>query len=168
MDELSPVSEARLKELHPGLAERIRQVARLLEPEGINLVVVEGLRTWNEQDRLYDEGRTAGAPGQVVTNAAGGHSWHNFGLAVDCAPEIAALGPLAGIDWNPKHPQWKRMEAVGVSVGLVTGANWLRIKDCPHFQLTGRFPTSPDDEVRQIFQQGGIQAVWQESGLDLS
>jgi peptidoglycan LD-endopeptidase CwlK len=160
---LSPISETRLGDVYPPLAEKIRELANLLEPEGINLVVVEGLRSWNEQDHLYAQGRTAGVPGQIVTNCPGGQSWHNFGLAVDCAPEIAALGPLAGIDWNAAHPQWKRMEAVGVSLGLVTGANWIRIKDAPHFQLTGRFAASPDEEVRQIFREGGMALVWEEA-----
>lgn len=160
---MTDASEKRLAALYPPLADKVRELARLLWTEGIDLVVVEGLRSWVEQEALYAQGRTAGVPGQIVTNCPGGHSWHNFGLAVDCAPELAALGPLVGIDWNPAHDQWKRMEAAAVSLGLVSGANWLRIKDAPHVQMTGRFPTSPDDEVRLIFEHGGMALVWEEA-----
>jgi D-alanyl-D-alanine carboxypeptidase len=97
--------------------------------------------------------------GRVLAKAAGGHSWHNVGLAVDCAPETIA----GSIDWNPQHPQWKRMEAAGAALGFVSGANWMRIKDAP--LLTGRLPVSPDEKVPEVFQRGGIAAVWEASGL---
>ncbi|SVE43245.1 uncharacterized protein METZ01_LOCUS496099, partial [marine metagenome] len=45
------------------------------------LFVVHTLRTYAEQDDLYEQGRTE--PGKIVTNARGGKSWHNFGLAID-------------------------------------------------------------------------------------
>lgn len=40
-----------------------------------------GLRTYEEQNALYAQGRTA--PGNKVTNAKGGFSNHNFGIAFD-------------------------------------------------------------------------------------
>ena len=39
------------------------------------------LRTFAEQDVLYAQGRSK--PGKVVTNAKGGQSYHNYGLAID-------------------------------------------------------------------------------------
>ena len=39
------------------------------------------LRTFAEQDALYAQGRTKG--GLKVTNAKGGQSYHNYGLAID-------------------------------------------------------------------------------------
>lgn len=153
---MDSVSAARLAMVYPALAEKIMQMDEMLEQEGIVIRVVQGLRTWQEQDKLYAQGRTD--PGNVVTNAPGGHSYHNFGLAVDCAP---FLSDGANIDWNANHPSWKRMEAVGVSLGLTSGANWTRLVDAPHFQLTGRFPEgAPTDELRQIWRDGGNAAVW--------
>lgn len=152
---LSPTSNARLDQLYPPLAKAVRTLAETLASEGIRILVVQGLRTVAEQDALFARGRTA--PGSIVTNAAGGHSWHNFGLAVDLAP----LAPDGTIDWNSGHPQWKRMEAVGVSLGLTSGANWKRLVDAPHFQISGRFPeAAPDDEVRALMQDGGMGEVW--------
>jgi len=39
------------------------------------------LRTFAEQDALYAKGRTEA--GKIVTNAKGGMSYHNYGLAID-------------------------------------------------------------------------------------
>jgi hypothetical protein len=44
---------------------------------------VQGVRTFAEQDALYAQGRTR--KGLRVTNAKGGQSYHNYGLAADCA-----------------------------------------------------------------------------------
>ena len=43
--------------------------------------VVQGLRTWAEQQALWNQGRTT--PGKIVTHAQGGQSWHNYGLAAE-------------------------------------------------------------------------------------
>lgn len=149
-------SQQRLSIVFPALAEKIYQLSTRCLQEGFAICVVQGLRTVEEQQALYEQGRN-GNPGKIVTNAPGGHSWHNFGLAVDCAP----VEPDGSIDWNAEHPQWKLMERIGVSLGLTSGANWIRIVDAPHFQLTGRFPEgAPDDEVRELYKAGGLQAVW--------
>lgn len=68
-------------------------------------------------------------------------------------------------DWDISHPAWDRLTSVGISLGLTSGSTWRTFKDYPHFQLTGRFPVNPDDEVRTLFRDGGIMAVWQESQI---
>lgn len=153
---MDTVSETRIGEVYPGLAEKIRQMAQMLETEGIDIRVSQSYRSWQEQDSLYSRGRTA--PGTIVTDARGGYSWHNFGLAVDVVPLTAQ-----GVDWNTEHPVWKRIVAVGESLGLVAGAEWRTFPDWPHFQLTGRFPVTPNDEVRLIYQGSGLQGVWHEA-----
>jgi len=155
---LGKVSEARLELLYGPLADAVRNMAVLLESE-IPFIVTQGLRSWSEQDALYAQGRTT--PGAIVTNVAGGRSWHNFGLAVDLAPDDPTK-PGFQIDWNAAHPQWKRLEQVGISVGLFSGSLFRSFPDAPHFQLTGRFGLTPNDEVRQLFRDGGMAAVWAE------
>ena len=151
---MDTVSEQRLSEVYPGLADKVRQMATQLESEGTDIRVTQSLRTMAEQEALYAQGRTA--PGRVVTEARAGYSWHNFGLAVDIAPFTPQ-----GVDWNTSHPVWKRAVAVGESLGLVAGAAFRTFPDWPHFQLTGRFPATPSDECRAIFAAGGLAAVWQ-------
>lgn len=158
---MEPVSEARLQEVMPALAVQIRQMDTILRLENIEIRVVQALRSWQQQDALYAQGRTT--PGDIVTNCKGGMSYHNFGLAVDCTPSINGVDAAYIPDWNANHPAWKRMEAVGQSLGLDSGATWRSFPDAPHFQLTGRFPEGePDDEVRQLFKDGGMVSIWRE------
>lgn len=131
----------------------------MLASENIDVQVTQGLRSWAEQAALYAQGRTA--PGGIVTNAQPGHSYHQFGLAVDVAPFDAGIP-----DWNSAHPVWKRIVSVGVSVGLVDGAEWRTFPDWPHFQMTGQLPVSPDDAVRAAFLAGGIDQVWKDTLLE--
>src|SRR5579872_98872 len=112
---MDPISESRLEKVFPLLAAKVRQMADQLAREGIVLRVVQGLRTWAEQDSLYAQGRTA--PGQKVTNCPGGRSYHNFGLAVDLVPSHGSDQPYDP-DWNASHPSWKRMVEVGTALGL--------------------------------------------------
>ena len=156
---MDAVSEARLSLINPKLADKIRTLAGMLAQESVFLKITQGLRSWDQQQKLYDQGRAL--PGKIVTNCPGGWSWHNFGLAVDCLPETVE----GQADWNAEHPQWKRMELLGASLGLSSGALFRSFPDAPHFQLTGRFPVSPDAEVRQLFKDGGMQAVWDEANL---
>ena len=156
---MDSVSESRLAQVMPALADKIRQLASQLEASGTYIRVVQGLRTTAEQDALYAQGRTA--PGKIVTNCRGGYSYHNFGLAVDCVPSTQGPGQPYDPDWNESHPVWKQMIDAGVALGLTAGALWRSFPDAPHFQLTGRFPEgAPDDELRQLFAQGGFNAVW--------
>jgi peptidoglycan LD-endopeptidase CwlK len=151
---MDTVSEQRLSEVYPGLASKVRQMADTLAAEGTDIRVTQSLRTMAEQEALYAEGRTA--PGSVVTDAKPGYSWHNFGLAIDVAP-LTPQGP----DWNTSHPVWGRIVAIGTALGMDSGSEWRTFPDWPHFQLTGRFPVSPNDEARAILASGGVQAVWQ-------
>lgn len=159
---MDSASEKCLSLICPALAAKIRTQAEMLKLEGITFRVTQGLRSCNEQAKLYAQGRTTA--GKVVTNAQAGHSWHNFGMSVDIAPDDPTLAGFQA-DWDLKHPVWKRMVAVGESLGLVSGSEWRTFPDWPHFQLTGSFPVSPNDEVRQIFADGGMEALWKEAGL---
>jgi peptidoglycan L-alanyl-D-glutamate endopeptidase CwlK len=154
---MDAISEQRLAEVHPKLANLIRMVAHQMQLENTVIRVTQGLRTWEEQDALYAKGRTA--PGPVVTNCPGGYSWHNFGMAVDLAPFDAESQP----DWNIEHPAWGRMVSIATGLGMVSGSQWKTFKDWPHFQLTGVFPVNPDDHVRDLFKSGGIPAIWNQA-----
>lgn len=157
---MDSVSEARLSLVHPVLADAIRRMAQVLDLEGIYIRVTQGMRSCAEQDQLYAQGRSL--PGKIVTNCPGGKSWHNFGLAVDLVPSEGTMDAQFLPDWNENHPDWKRMIAVGESLGLTCGADWRTFKDYPHFQLTGKFPAgSPNDAAIRAFHNGGISGVWE-------
>lgn len=151
---MDTISEDRLALVCPILAFKVQMLAELLPSDIFR--VVQGLRSWSDQEKLYAQGRTA--PGKVVTNAQPGYSWHEFGLAVDIVP----MNPLP--DWNISHPVWQRLIQTGESLGLYSGSEF-SCKDNPHFQLTGKFPVTPNNMARQVFLNAGCRAVWVEAGF---
>jgi hypothetical protein len=149
-------SEARLGAVHPVLAARVRQLVFSTEANGVIIGVSAGLRTWAEQDALYAQGRTA--PGNIVTKAQAGYSAHNFGYAVDIEPADPNF-PAFHPDWTVIHPSWKNLLSLALSCGLAEGAQWRTFPDKPHLYLQ-ELPATPTDAMRELYQQGGMQAVW--------
>lgn len=97
---------------------------------GLSAKIISGNRTYAEQDALFAKGRSV--PGAKVTNARGGQSNHNFGLAYD-------LGLWSGADYLEDSPLYDRAGAIGKGIGLEWGGDWHSIQDKPHFQLpTGK------------------------------
>lgn len=131
-------AEAKFKNIHPQLAEKGRQLIKDAHAIGINIIITQGLRTTAEQNALYAQGRTA--PGKIVTNAKGGYSYHNFGLAFDFAVTNASGGTVywdTSIDTNKdKAKDWYQVGKLGQKLGLEWGGAWTGFVDMPHFQMT--------------------------------
>lgn len=112
------------------LLPEVRPIARTLVQKaavnGIDIKVISGYRSYAEQDALYARGRTA--PGPKVTNARGGYSNHNFGIAFD-------IGVFSGSRYLGASPKYKAVGVLGQDLGLEWGGNWTSIVDEPHFQL---------------------------------
>ena len=165
---MDKVSEQRLGQVHPVLAAKIRQMADTLAVEGIVIRVVQGLRTYQEQDALYQQGRTK--PGPIVTNAPAGSSYHNYGLAIDFCPGIPGVTPWQP-DWKATdakgiRPTWARAIKLGKSLGLTSGADFTSIKDYPHLQMTGNLPIGkPTPTATKLLVSDGMKAVWKLAGL---
>ena len=161
-------SEARLKLVHPVLASKVRQMAATLLAEGIEIRVVQGLRTYQEQAALYAKGRTTRGP--IVTKAKPGYSYHNCGLAVDLIPGVRGSKPWQP-NWTDRQhgkltPDYARMVELGKSVGLVSGSDFQSLIDDPHFQMTGSFPIGcPPEPARELMAKGDLKAVWTMAGL---
>lgn len=126
---ISPVdtrSEGVIATLQPEVRPLARALVQKAASVGITIKVISGLRSYAEQDALYAQGRTA--PGARVTNARGGYSNHNFGIAFD-------IGVFSGNRYLPEAPQYKAVGALGRDLGLEWGGDWKTIVDQPHFQL---------------------------------
>jgi hypothetical protein len=65
------------------------------------------------------------------------------------------------IDWSGKDEKWTEILAKAPSCGLAEGAQWRTFPDKPHLYPT-ECPANPDDNVRYLFTEGGLAAVWQE------
>lgn len=119
-------SEKNIATLLPQVQPIARALVQKAHVAGINIKIISGLRTYEEQNELYAQGRTK--PGGIVTNARGGHSNHNFGIAFD-------IGVFEGSKYLTASPKYKAVGALGIDLGLEWGGNWKTIVDEPHFQL---------------------------------
>lgn len=119
-------SERNIATLLPQVQPLARALVESAAAIGIAIKVISGTRTYEEQNALYEQGRTK--PGRVVTNARGGYSNHNFGIAFD-------IGVFEGGRYLEESPAYKAVGAIGIKLGLEWGGNWKTIQDEPHFQL---------------------------------
>jgi len=84
-------SIAQLQLLHPicrDIAIDAYNEAVQATPKGVHPYIDQTYRTFAESDKLYAQGRTE--PGQIISNAKAGQSWHNYGLALDFHLQIMA------------------------------------------------------------------------------
>jgi peptidoglycan L-alanyl-D-glutamate endopeptidase CwlK len=126
---LDPRSESNLKGLHPDAEAAAGRYINQLKAQGIDARVIEGNRTRAEQSALYQIGRR-GIPGEpTVTDARGGQSYHNFGVACD----VAIFHSSGSYITSGAHPSYATAATVGRSVGLSPGISF---GDASHFALT--------------------------------
>lgn len=140
------ISESRVAQLHPKVRDEVKaciERAELMFPPNLAVRVVQGLRTIEEQNELYAQGRTK--PGNIVTNARGGSSFHNYGLAIDFAILIDkdGNGKYDELSWDIKKDNdrdgvadWLEVIKVFEAAGWEWGGRWSSIKDYPHVQKT--------------------------------
>lgn len=102
------------------------------------------LRTFAEQNALYAIGRRGIDGERIVTNARGGLSYHNYGLAID----IVLLKDTDGnrtfetaswetdIDFDGDgQADWIEVVNIFKQWGWEAGIDW-KFRDAPHFQKT--------------------------------
>ncbi len=125
-------SEERISQLHPQYV--VRDIFRIFIEEcentlGITLrIMLPVFRSVDEQNELYSHGRN-GDTRPKVTDAKGGTSYHNYGLAVDlCVIENGS------VNWNYDMSNLKSI-AEKYNDGLEWGGDWIHMKDKPHFEL---------------------------------
>jgi peptidoglycan L-alanyl-D-glutamate endopeptidase CwlK len=119
-------SERTIATLLPQVQPLARALIESAAAIGIAIKIISGTRTFAEQDALYEQGRTKS--GRIVTNARGGYSNHNFGIAFD-------IGVFEGGRYLDESPAYKAVGALGMKLGLEWGGNWKTIQDEPHFQF---------------------------------
>lgn len=118
-----------LNTLHPKLRQSAIDAwteAQTAMPTNVQIIVSQGLRTFEESDALYAKGRTE--PGPIVTNAKAGQSYHNYGLAFDFAMITN------GKDDYVVGPNWMKVVAIIKQHGFDWGGDFTNLKDYPHFE----------------------------------
>lgn len=125
-----------------GLNAVVRSAAEALiegsYARGVPILITQGLRTIAEQSALYAQGRTTA--GSIVTNAKGGYSYHNFGLAIDFA---LLLENGSSVSWDTARDgdadgvkDWSEVVDVAKALGFAWGGDFKSFKDLPHFEMT--------------------------------
>jgi len=126
--QLASVQNKYPKTLQPAVARASQKILREMGKLGYDVMVYQGYRSMEEQNALYAQGRTK--PGAKVTNARGGDSFHNYGVAVDIVFVVNGRP-----SWSNNHP-WTKLGQVGEKHGFEWGGRWTDFQDRPHFQMT--------------------------------
>ena len=137
MDE---ASIQRIKLAHPSIRAKLLQDytdANNLLGKGARLRLAYVYRTVEEQNKLFNQR-------PKVTNAKGGQSIHNYGLAFDIVIlydnngdgkfEEASWSMIRDFDKDSKA-DWMEVTNLFKSRGWENGGDWKKFKDYPHFQM---------------------------------
>jgi len=120
----------------------------LAKAHGYEYKAISGNRTWEEQAKIYAQGRTT--PGKIVTNAKPGFSNHNYGIAVDMG--VFKDGKyLDGSKPSEAESFHRKAATIAEKYNIEWGGSWKSFKDYPHFELkTGKTLS----EMRKLVLEG--------------
>lgn len=142
----------RINTMHPKVRQKALDAYReavKATPVGVHPFVDEGLRSFERSDALYAQGRTK--PGNIVTNAKGGSSLHNYGLALDFHLQVN------GKDVWPNNfradKNWMKVVEIFKKHGFTWGGDFRSIVDAPHFEMTFGYTTK---QLLALKQSGKI------------
>lgn len=143
--ELDARSEKNIITLHPAAQGAARHMIMVLQDLDFDARVISGTRSYAEQNTLYRLGRF-GSDAEKVTNARGGQSNHNFGIAWD-------IGLFGNGKYLTSDRAYKAAAAAVLSAehldDVEWGGDWVSFPDFPHYQLhTGLSVT----ETRACFE----------------
>ncbi|UBM58227.1 M15 family metallopeptidase [Marinilongibacter aquaticus] len=142
----------RIKVLHPAIRDKVREaylnVNTHMLGKCVRLRLAYTTRSLEEQDALYAIGRTklfdaSGKRLGKVTNAKGGQSIHNYGLAWDIVLlldtngdgnfDTASWDTVADFDGD-MVADWMEVVDAFKAIGAEWGGDW-KFTDKPHFQM---------------------------------
>ncbi len=113
--------------MNAAYTQRLLMVFKIMkEQHGYDMAILEGYRSPERQDRLASMGPN-------VTNAAAFQSWHQYGLAADCA--FLRDGKLVISEKDPWAMRGYQLYGqVAESLGLTWGGRW-KMMDFGHTEL---------------------------------
>ena len=113
--------------MHPSYEQLLLRVFRIMKDKhGYDMTILEGYRSPQRQNLLA-------AMGPSVTNAAAFQSWHQYGLAADCA--FVRDGKIVISEKDPWAMRGYQLYGeVAESLGLTWGGRW-KMMDFGHTEL---------------------------------
>lgn len=146
-------TEGVIATLLPNAQIQARKFMLLTKDFKLTVKLISGTRSYAEQNNLYAQGRTL--KGNKVTNARGGYSNHNFGIAWD-------IGIFSGNKYytgatsaeEKAYIELSKLILPTLGDKLSWGGNWKKIVDRPHYEMTTNKPIS---QVRALFEAGKLK-----------
>lgn len=135
------INSRSISELTPEMQVLCKAFIAECKKQGIDVLITSTYRDFESQDALYAQGRTK--PGNKVTNAKAGYSFHNFRVAFDVVAIVNGKP-----DWNDFN-LYKRIGQIGKEVGLEWAGDWVSFKELVHFQL-------PNQTIRKLRYKAGL------------
>lgn len=140
-------SEGVISTLLPNAQIQARKFMSIASNFRLTVKLIGGTRTYAEQDELFKKR-------PKVTNARGGQSNHNFGIAWD-------VGIFSGSKYytgstSAEEKAYRELsELIMPTLGdkLSWGGNWKSFKDLPHYEMTTNKSIS---QVRALFETGKL------------
>lgn len=136
MFKFSKKSLKKLEGLHPNLQKFFKELIKI---SPYDFSITQGVRTAEEQNKLYQQGRIT--PGKIVTNCDGykiksNHQTKDDGLGH--AGDIAVLVNNK-ITWEEKYYKEVAISAriLMQKYNIEWGGDWKNFKDLPHFEYKG-------------------------------
>jgi hypothetical protein len=121
-----------LQLLHPKLRDiaiKAYNEAVQATPAGIHPYIDQTYRTFEESDKIYQQGRTL--PGEIISNAKAGQSYHNYAIALDFHLQVN------GKDIWDVDADWMKVVNIFKSHGFTWGGDFAgSFKDYPHLEMT--------------------------------
>ena len=114
--------------LHPEVQAIIPKFLEECKKQGLIVKTTDTVRTKQEQDDLYAQGRTK--PGKIVTWVKYPYSNHNWGMAFDICRNDGKGA------YNDSDGWFAKVGQIGKKFGLTWGGEWKGTPDKPHFELT--------------------------------
>jgi peptidoglycan LD-endopeptidase CwlK len=148
--------------LYPPFAKKLIVFEARLEHNKLPFYGFCGKRSFEQQAAEYAKGRTI--PGNIVTKARPGYSFHQYGVAADYVEDGMIEKP--GIQWSwdlandinkDGVKDWQQMGNIARDCGLDSAMFWKTFPEGPHIQLAG---LPKVEGLLALYTQGGLPAVW--------
>ena len=154
------INSRNIDDLHPAIARGCREWIRRMAKSGfVDVGISATYRDKAQQDWLFAQGRSR--PGNIVTNARGGQSIHNYRLAFDFFRNVPGQ---AFADSSPKERAfWDTGGRIWEELGGVWGGSWRGFIDRPHCEFTGGLTLTQLQAGRQL--QDNFKMPWEEKEM---
>ncbi len=100
---------------------------------GLDLRITSAFRSVEKQNEYWNQGRTTA--GDIITNAKGGESFHNYGVAFDIVDRKKGYN-LSDEEWQTLRFIWRYITYKETGHWGEWGGDWTSFIDKPHYQLT--------------------------------